>query len=107
MRTLTEDARGFTVEAHKRRNLLNSAGSSSRPGTLGHRITQPRTRKPRATIAETVKGTIRTKRLNPPRYPLHVYLGYADRFPGVVECFRLRPDHVKTVSVSLGAGRGW
>lgn len=105
MRTLVEDARGFTIEAHKRRNLLNSRGSSSRPGTLGHRISQPRTR--RAKVVDTVKGTIRTRNYNPPRRPLLAYLDYVERFPNVLDQWRMRPAYVQTLDVSLGAGRGW
>jgi hypothetical protein len=104
-RTLREDARGFSLEVGKRRNLLNSAGSSARPGTLGYRVSQPRTR--RATVAETVKGTPRLKRLNPPRRSIAAYLDFVERFPNVLALYRQRPTYARTVDVSLGAGRGW
>jgi hypothetical protein len=128
LRTLPEDARGFGIESNKRRNLLNSAGSDVRRGSLGHRQTTralsdtlcisadgtrtviPR-RKASARITPTPiaveVGTIRTRDYAPPRHPLHVYLDYIDRFPNVLELWRARPAYSADVAVSLGAGRGW
>lgn len=127
-RTLQEDARGFTREAGKRRNLLNSAGSDDRPGTLGHRTscralsdttvsladgtayTIPR-RKASSVRREPDASTVAWRKAErvyrTPRRPLHAYLAFLDRFPNVVACYRLRPDYCAIVDVSMGAGRGW
>ena len=104
-RTLPEDRRGFAAEIGKHRNLLNSAGSGRRPGTLGYR-TSSRVRVSKVRVKDST-ATIRTRNYNPPRRPLHEYLAYVDRFPNVLDLWRARPTVAHAVSVSLGAGRGW
>lgn len=124
-RTLHEQAIGFHVERGKRRNLLNSAGSDNRPGTLGHRSNSRALtdtycvradgsrytikRGNRTTTATTVEepAIIRTKHYSPPRRPIMDYLPYVDSFPNVLTLHRARPTTSRTIDVSLGSGRGW
>ena len=104
-RTLPEDRRGFAVEIGKHRNLLNSAGSGRRKGTLGYR-TSISTRGA-SKVKVRVPGKPITRRYNPPRKPLHEYLQYVERFPNVLDLWRSRPTVAHDVAVNLGAGRGW
>lgn len=127
-RTLREDRRGFSVEIGKRRNLLNSAGSDVRPGSLGHRRTARALSDTRVIYADGSEGVIprirrnariapvvesaevyrpRLKNVGPPRHPLHRYLDFVERFPNVLALYRSRPTSARIVDVSLGAGRGW
>lgn len=124
-RTLAEDEIGFHVERGKRRNLLNSAGSSNRRGTLGNRSTTRgltdtyclradgtryvlkrgnRTTAPQTTLEP---ATIRTKHYAPPRHNIIDYVPYVDRFPNVLTLYRARPTTARTIDVTLGSGRGW
>lgn len=128
MRTLHEDAKGFHVERHKRRNLLNSAGSDTRPGTLGYRrnargltdthcimpdgtttIMPRRVKRSRVTAPTTPQAAFTpcARYYAPPRHGLERYIPYLDRFPNVVKLYRLRPTSARTIEVSLGSGRGW
>lgn len=126
MRTLAEDARGFGQEHSKHRNLLNTAGSDVRNGTLGHRTrvrvlrendaarNARRRSNPNARTVPTVeptrpatRATTRTIRHDVATLVVRaIALGLDPR--NVASLARACADGSShNVTVSLGAGRGW
>lgn len=124
-RTLVEDEHGFHVERGKRRNLLNSAGSDVRHGTLGNRTyvkvlrendnarSARLRRNPNSRAKVAVVSTPVTRSTT--RYIRHTVADLVIRSIGlgldpvnVGKLARLAQDgSARTVAVSLGAGRGW